>query len=84
MKNMKKKTTIFLLTAGALLLITVLWAALSTKNLPDCRSYSYYECPTVCAVCPPCKDCNSIGCQTEKYCTSIGFNKSWYEGARPK
>jgi hypothetical protein len=47
-----------------------------------CASYSYESCPSSCVVCPPCAVCSSISCQTEEFCASIGFNRSWYEGIR--
>jgi hypothetical protein len=45
----------------------------------ECKEYSYVDCPSRCVVCPPCAACSSISCQTEEFCNSIGFNKSWYE-----
>lgn len=51
---------------------------------PICTSYTAENCPPSCVVCPPCAECSSISCQTEEYCSSIGFNRSWWESVQPK
>ena len=51
---------------------------------PDCNIYSYDNCPNSCAVCPPCKACNSISCNTKEFCNNIGFDDTWYESTKPK
>jgi len=48
----------------------------------SCSSYSSETCPASCVVCPPCAECSSISCNTEQFCKSIGFNRSWYEGIK--
>lgn len=48
----------------------------------DCTDYSNNKCPTQCVVCPPCAACSSISCQTEEFCKSIGFDRSWYESIK--
>ena len=45
---------------------------------PDCASFPADRCPSSCTVCPPCEACSSISCNTETFCQSIGFNRSWY------
>jgi len=47
-----------------------------------CSSYSAESCPSSCVVCPPCEACSSISCQTEQFCKSIGFERSWYDGIK--
>ncbi|VVB58347.1 Outer membrane protein assembly factor BamB [Candidatus Anstonella stagnisolia] len=49
-----------------------------------CTSYAPEECPSGCVVCPPCEACSSISCQSEQFCKSIGFNRSWWEEVKPK
>ncbi len=44
-----------------------------------CELYSEEECPLECVVCPPCLECSSISCQSEKFCAQIGIDRSWYE-----
>ena len=51
---------------------------------PNCTSYPVDKCPSSCTVCPPCEVCSSISCNTEQFCKSIGFNRSWWEEVRPK
>jgi hypothetical protein len=48
----------------------------------SCSDYSVDNCPDNCVVCPPCAECSSIRCNTPEFCSSIGFNKSWYEEMR--
>ena len=50
----------------------------------NCSSFSVDQCPFQCVICPPCEVCSSISCQTEAFCTRIGFNRSWWESVRPK
>jgi hypothetical protein len=45
----------------------------------ECSTYALEECPEQCVVCPPCEVCSSISCQSEEFCESIGFNRSWHE-----
>lgn len=53
-------------------------------NMTNCQNYSVDKCPSQCVVCPPCAACSSISCQSEEFCNSIGFNRSWYnETANP-
>ncbi|MCX6776199.1 MAG: serpin family protein [Candidatus Micrarchaeota archaeon] len=47
-------------------------------NVTNCQNYSVDKCPSQCVVCPPCAACSSISCQSEGFCESIGFNRSWY------
>jgi len=46
-----------------------------------CANYGVDECPSDCVVCPPCEACSSISCQSEEFCSSIGFGKDWYDSA---
>jgi hypothetical protein len=55
------------------------WAFESSSESYYCQSFSYTTCPEKCVVCPPCEMCSSVSCQTESYCESIGFNRSWSE-----
>ena len=50
----------------------------SQSNHFACNSYSVEDCPEQCVICPPCIECSSISCQSEEFCESIGFDKSWY------
>jgi putative hemolysin len=43
-----------------------------------CSSKTTEVCSSPCVVCPPCEACSSISCQTEEFCSSIGFNSTWY------
>ncbi|MCD6229611.1 MAG: hypothetical protein J7K00_02300 [Candidatus Diapherotrites archaeon] len=45
----------------------------------ECGRYSELECPSACAVCPPCKACSSISCHSVDFCEEIGFSKDWYQ-----
>lgn len=47
-----------------------------------CDSFNSENCPSQCAVCPPCAACSSISCQTESFCQNIGFDRSWYEAIK--
>jgi len=49
----------------------------------ECSDYQVDECPEECEVCPPCKVCSSISCQTEEFCNDIGFDRDWYDSVRP-
>jgi len=50
----------------------------------NCSLFSADNCPSLCVVCPPCEACSSISCQTEEFCKSIGFDRSWWESVHPK
>ncbi len=50
----------------------------------DCALYSEADCPSQCVVCPPCAACSSISCQSEEFCQSIGFDRTWYESIKKK
>jgi putative hemolysin len=50
----------------------------------DCKNYQPETCPAECVVCPPCAECSSISCQTEEFCRSIGFERSWYKSIKNK
>jgi hypothetical protein len=56
----------------------------SQNETKYCKSFSYATCPEKCVVCPPCEMCSSVSCQTESYCESIGFNRSWSEGIKER
>ena len=45
----------------------------------NCTLYQVDNCPENCVICPPCYVCSSISCQTEEFCESLGFNRSWSE-----
>ena len=49
-----------------------------------CTLFGVDDCPQECAICPPCAECSSISCQSEEFCASIGFNRSWHESVKPK
>jgi hypothetical protein len=75
---MKDKFWIFLAIVAIGVFLTLV--ALSNQNETNyCQSFSYATCPEKCVVCPPCEMCSSVSCQTESYCKSIGFNRSWSE-----
>lgn len=48
----------------------------------DCKGYSSDSCPAGCSVCPPCPECNSVGCRAISFCAGSGFEKDWYEKVR--
>jgi len=49
------------------------------QNTTTCSQYVAIEsCPSACVVCPPCRECSSLSCQTEQFCEDIGFDKNWY------
>jgi len=50
----------------------------------NCSLFSADNCPSLCVVCPPCEACSSISCQTEEFCKSIGFDRSWWESVHSK
>ena len=80
-KNKKRNNKKFVFWASLLLifiLILVLLIFYKVKN-PECKSFSVDKCPSRCVVCPPCEVCSSISCQTEKFCSSMGFDRTWYE-----
>ena len=52
-------------------------------NCMNCSSFSVEVCPNQCVICPPCIVCSSISCQTEEFCKSIGFDRSWYNKTKP-
>ena len=54
------------------------------KHKFDCTDYPYSNCPESCVVCPPCEFCSSMSCQTEEFCESLGFDRSWYEGIKER
>jgi hypothetical protein len=85
MKNKKQKQRIILIVIISLLILSSCWIALSyllNKNPKECKDYSYGQCPEGCVVCPPCEACSSLVCQSKKFCESIGFNESWYQGTK--
>jgi len=49
----------------------------------DCKNYTSDSCPDSCVVCPPCAACSSISCNTKDFCSSIGFNDTWYKSVKP-
>jgi hypothetical protein len=59
-------------------------ATSSEPQAPGCNNYQPETCPAKCVVCPPCAACSSISCQTEDFCKSIGFDRSWYESMKNK
>lgn len=80
MNSTRKKTLItisILLILGLLVVSFIIFLKKNTKLV--CNSYSVDKCPNECVVCPPCIYCSSISCQTEAFCTSIGFDKNWYD-----
>ncbi len=85
---MKNKKIIYgILTVAILIVllavISIDFDLFKTKNSQiNCQSYNVDKCPDQCIVCPPCKACSSISCQTEEFCKSIGFDKTWYENIK--
>jgi hypothetical protein len=77
--DMKKRVILFIgvVLLAAILLTLYLGDDKGTFNY--CGSFSDADCPANCVVCPPCPECSSISCQTEEFCESIGFNRTWYE-----
>ena len=62
-----------------LLITASLFIFSKNKNEITCSSFSVENCPKECVICPPCIECSSISCQTEKFCNEMGFNKDWYD-----
>ena len=54
------------------------------KSATECKKYSVDQCPIGCIVCPPCEACSSLGCNSLKFCKSIGFDEKWYETINPR
>ena len=50
----------------------------------SCKKNTPEDCPAECVVCPPCAACSSITCQTEKFCTGIGIDRTWYSEIQEK
>ena len=48
----------------------------------NCSNYSLNHCPDECSMCPPCKECSSLRCNSEENCESQGFNVSLYSSQR--
>jgi len=69
------------LLAGLMIAILICLFLLKSSET-DCKSHSIEGCPASCVVCPPCLVCSSISCQTEEFCNSVGFGKSWYATAK--
>lgn len=81
--NKKKKT--ILIIASCILVLLFVFLFIIIKNSGEakvCNSFSVTECPNSCVVCPPCEVCSSISCQSEEFCESIGFNRSWYDAIK--
>lgn len=49
------------------------------KSSEECKEYSVYQCPSGCAMCPPCEICSSVSCNSVEFCKSIGFGEDWYD-----
>jgi len=85
---MNKNKKIVLITAGIIFLILIcvsLFFIVGHSSKKEvCTSFSITECPNSCVVCPPCEVCSSLSCQSEEFCTSLGFNRSWYEAIERK
>jgi hypothetical protein len=80
----KNMLIIFITLAIVISLIVLFVIILSDKSPNYCNSFSVDNCPSVCAVCPPCEVCSSISCKSVEFCEGIGFNKSWYDSVKPK
>ena len=52
---------------------------LKYKEKNNCNNFSTENCSGECVICPPCEECSSISCQTEKFCKNIGFGRDWYK-----
>ncbi len=50
----------------------------------ECSACDVDFCLASCVVCPPCKECSSIGCHSEEFCAELGFDKDWYESVKPQ
>jgi hypothetical protein len=84
MKKGRKKSwfsTKCFLIAIAIIVFTV---AIIIQPEANCSSFSVDKCPNQCIICPPCEVCSSISCQTEEFCKSMGFNRTWWESVQPK
>jgi len=88
---MKKATKLILGILIAVIIVSlVVVSALVSQSQKGrgkegyCRSFTYYECPDDCVVCPPCAECSSLACGTEEFCESIGFERSWYEDIKER
>jgi hypothetical protein len=51
-------------------------------NILNCSNYSINHCPDQCSMCPPCKECSSLRCNSQENCESQGFNVSLYSSQR--
>jgi len=68
-----------ILTSGCVSDVTVI----SDNEIADCLSFTVENCPDQCVMCPPCEVCSSIRCNTEEFCSSIGFERDWYNITKP-
>ncbi|MFH1248930.1 MAG: M23 family metallopeptidase [archaeon] len=55
----------------------------SDDKKEDCKQYSIENCPKGCIVCPPCEVCSSVSCNTNEFCSKMGFNETWYYSVSP-
>jgi hypothetical protein len=83
MKN-KRAYLILLVLILALALIISAYLFKAFESEPDCKTFSYADCPQNCVVCPSCETCSSVSCQTEESCAKIGFNRTWHEDIKKR
>jgi hypothetical protein len=61
-----------------------IWEQTCESLFLECSNYTFERCPQECVVCPPCKECSSISCNSEDFCASIGFDRDWYLSTQKK
>ncbi|MEM4336867.1 MAG: hypothetical protein QXG86_02570 [Candidatus Woesearchaeota archaeon] len=79
MKSNKRKILMIVLILLIILIVASYFIFFRRNAALDCNSYSLEDCPKGCVICPTCEVCSSIGCQTEKFCESMGFDEGWYD-----
>ena len=87
MKKQTRNIITVLAVMGLILSVYLIMSPLFKNNTPqslNCKNYTDFDCPSVCAVCPPCEVCGSISCNSKEFCQSIGFNETWYENLNSK
>jgi hypothetical protein len=83
-KKLNKHVLLITIIFIALLIVIVLTYLLLARNSKKCSDFNLNDCPSKCAICPPCEVCSSISCQTEEYCNSLGFDRDWWDNVKPK
>jgi hypothetical protein len=73
-----KKILLFTVILLIAILLTATYLLIFSKKKIICNSFSDENCPNECVICPPCKACSSISCQTEEFCKDMGIDRDWY------